>query len=68
MSTVGNILNMCIVFVSCAMVYDFFVYLKHVMKLMMYDAWYIIFEECKIEYTEYIVFINPDGTKYVGKI
>jgi len=34
----------------------------------MYDALYIIFEECKIEYTEYIVFINPDGTKHVGKI
>ena len=29
---------------------------------------FLIFEECKIEYTEYIVFINPDGTKYVGKI
>jgi hypothetical protein len=68
MTTFENIISMFIVFVSCAMVYDFFVYLKHVMKLMIYDAWYIIFEEFTKEYTDYIVFINPDGTKYVGKI
>ena len=75
MSTFENIISMFIVFVSCAILYEFFVYVKHVMKLMMYDALYNIltFEypeyglvglngyKCTIEYPEYIVFINPNG-------
>lgn len=69
MSTFENIISMCIVFVSCAIVYEFFAYVKRVFKLLLYDALYTIFEPiCLCEYTEYIIFINPDGTKYVGKI
>lgn len=72
MSTVVNIVSMFFIFVSCAIIYEFFAYVKRIVKLMMYDALYIIltfeypeYDKCTIEY---IVFINPDGKKYVGKL
>lgn len=74
MSTVVNIVSMFFIFVSCAIIYEFFAYVKRIVKLMMYDALYNILTFEYPEYDlvglnpEYIVFINPNGKKYVAKI